>query len=83
MEGWTMAREQTKYEEQECEDGQCPDCGTKAEYRTCAICGRSKWIIDCGHMSQPRPIAGNGIAGTACSCEDCEEAAREKGAART
>ena len=53
--------------------GRCPRCGAAAEYRTCEVCGTSAWIIDCGHYSQPRPIAAS-QDGQRYLCEDCEGA---------
>jgi len=53
------------------EGGVCPDCGTRAEYRTCEVCGTSAWVIDCGHYPQPRPIAAS-QDGQRYLCEDCE-----------
>jgi hypothetical protein len=66
--------------ENEIEGGSCPECGTKAQLRTCDDCGETAWIIDCGHMSQPRPIAGgrsDGSEGHRTFCEDCAEIKNE------
>ena len=55
----------------------CPLCGQQSELRTCAGCGDTARIIDCGHMSQPRPIAPGGRYGGESSCDDCEAVADE------
>jgi len=55
-------------------DTDCADCTAIAVLRTCAGCGAEALITDCGHQSQPRPIAANGIYGTEPSCESCEDA---------
>jgi len=47
----------------------CPDCGEPAEYRTCADCGKSGWVIDCGHYAQPRPLSAD--ASGSIVCDDC------------
>jgi hypothetical protein len=63
-------------ENYEIEGGSCPECGTQAQLRTCDDCGETAWIIDCGHMSQPRPIAGgrsDGSEGHRTFCTDCAE----------
>ena len=39
------------------DDVDCPSCGERAVLRTCHECGQSAMITDCGHESQPRPIA--------------------------
>ena len=38
-------------------DEACPDCGATRQERTCAGCGVSARLIDCGHYAQPRPIS--------------------------
>ncbi len=53
------------------ESGQCPQCEEKAELRTCAECGKSAWIIDCGHFSQPRPISTDDQSPFNHICDDC------------
>lgn len=50
----------------------CPDCGEAREYRTCADCGTTAWVIDCGHYAQPAEIAASAHAGGEDVCEDCE-----------
>lgn len=55
-------------------DTDCADCTAIAVLRTCAGCGAEAMITDCGHQSQPRPIAANGVYGTEASCESCEDA---------
>jgi hypothetical protein len=59
----------------EVEGGSCPFCHTKADYRSCDICGKSAWIIDCGHYDQPRTISGDESETT---CGDCWAEKREK-----
>ena len=48
----------------------CSECGAKPRYITCDFCGRSGYITDCGHQSQPRPIAAT-EDGWRVICEDC------------
>jgi hypothetical protein len=62
---------------QEHEGGECPVCGTKAELRTCSVCGKKMWVIDCGHMGQPRPIAAGRTDGSETHKDFCEECAEE------
>ena len=65
-----------RWDEQEKEGGACPECGSPAELRTCSECGASAWIIDCGHYSQPRPIATgrkDGSEDYKLFCDDCAE----------
>ena len=38
-------------------DEACPECGAARQERTCAGCGVSARLIDCGHYDQPRPIS--------------------------
>ena len=38
-------------------DEQCNECAVAPERRICRACGQSAMITDCGHQSQPRPIA--------------------------
>ncbi len=59
-----------KYEHQEVAGGRCPDCGEPARLRTCHVCGKSLWLIDCGHYGQPRPISADDD-GTGDICDDC------------
>ena len=49
----------------------CKYCDEPARYRTCEVCGESAWIIDCGHYSQPRPIAADEYGHDI--CDDCNE----------
>lgn len=54
--------------------GKCPQCGERAKLRKCSVCGKERWIVDCGHMDQPRPIAAGRIDGSESYkdfCEDC------------
>src|ERR1039457_7290098 len=70
----------------EIEGGSCPECGATAQLRTCDDCGETAWIIDCGHMSQPRPIAGgrsDGSEGHRTFCEECAEIKTEVAPAPT
>lgn len=56
-----------------CADVDCDGCGARAERRTCADCGATGTVTDCGHMAQPRPIAGSEIGGDPV-CTFCEDA---------
>ena len=47
----------------------CHHCGQRAELRTCVDCYARARVIDCGHKSQPRPIAAD-IDGES-RCEEC------------
>lgn len=49
----------------------CPDCGAVAELKICEVCGVQAWIIDCGHYTQPRPLAADEYGHI--MCEDCYE----------
>ena len=52
----------------------CPDCGEPRKERQCSACGVIGLVVDCGHMSQPRPIASgkeNGCNMHQDYCEDC------------
>ena len=58
----------------EAEGTKCPHCGEPAKWRVCSECGKGAWIIDCGHMDQPRPIAAGREDGSELYkdfCEDC------------
>ena len=59
---------------QEQEDGACPTCGTRAEFRECESCDASGWIIDCGHFAQPRPLAAAADGSGRCLCDECADA---------
>jgi hypothetical protein len=61
--------------EYEREGGACPHCGAPAELRTCVVCGRSAWVIDCGHYGQPRPIATGRVDGSDSAHYYCDECA--------
>lgn len=66
----------TDISEYEREGGACPHCDEPAVYRTCSACGRSAWVIDCGHYAQPRPISAgriDGSEGYKLFCDDCAE----------
>jgi hypothetical protein len=40
----------------------CDICGVHGETRMCGYCGRTEYVIDCGHHAQPAPIAyGDGV----------------------
>jgi hypothetical protein len=52
-------------------DSTCAACGVEPKLRTCDRCGVSAMITDCGHRSQPRPIAA---AGVDMLCDACAEA---------
>lgn len=62
----------TSYTEYEHENGACPDCGEPARRRTCAGCGFSAMVIDCGHMPQPRPISAGLYDGSRLDSDFCE-----------
>lgn len=67
-------------ENYEKEGGACPICGTRAELRTCSVCGKKQWTIDCGHYDQPRPLAPGRKDGSDMNntfCEDCAENIQE------
>jgi len=59
------------------DDTTCPHCDAEPTQRTCRGCGAAALITDCGHQDQPRPIAGNGIYGQDCSCDECEQQAED------
>jgi len=58
--------------------GRCPHCGTEAEWRTCSECGRSAWIVDCGCLAQPRPIAAGRADGTDTEHWYCDQCAAKE-----
>ncbi len=61
---------------EEHEGGKCPHCGTEAAWRECDTCGTAAWVIDCGHYTQPRPIAPGRVDGSELHrlfCEDCAD----------
>jgi len=51
----------------------CDICGVAREERTCADCGETASVIDCGHHVQPAEIAASKYGGDPV-CEDCEPA---------
>lgn len=55
-----------------CNDEQCAQCGAEPRLRKCWGCGVEGYVTDCGHQSQPRQIAPNGIFGGDNSCDECE-----------
>lgn len=60
------------------DDDDCNICEVTARKLTCERCGTSARITDCGHHSQPRPIAGgdaDGHQGHKTYCADCAEVA--------
>ena len=60
--------------------GACPICGTAIQHRVCADCGAEGYILDCGHESQPRPIAAGMADGSDlhhCYCADCADAVED------
>lgn len=70
------AEPMTSYAVHEHEGGRCPDCHEPAKYRTCSTCGKSSYVIDCGHMPQPRPISAGRVDASQMHrdfCEDCAE----------
>jgi hypothetical protein len=63
-----------------CRDTDCTHCGETARRLVCADCGAEAIVTNCGHKSQPRPIAGSAWNGQpVCGpCEDArDEAAKE------
>ena len=59
-------------------DGYCEDCGVAATLRTCDDCGYQMYVLNCGHMPQPTPIAAGLADGSDLHhdyCEDCAEIA--------
>lgn len=60
-----------------CHDTDCTLCGARAEHRTCADCGATGIVTDCGHKAQPRPIAGSERNGEPV-CGECEDARRRE-----
>ena len=46
--------------------------------RECSRCGLKAWIIDCGHMQQPRPIASGMADGSQLHLDFCEDCAHEE-----
>ena len=50
-------REDLETSEQDHEGGRCPHCAAPARRVECDNCGGWAWLVDCGHESQPRPIA--------------------------
>lgn len=63
--------------EYEYNGGVCPACGERAVLRTCSVCGEQRWTIDCGHYSQPRPIAAGRANGSELHNDFCEDCAQE------
>lgn len=55
------------------QDESCDACGVRAESRTCADCGATAMVIDCGHHAQPAEIAASARDGRPV-CADCEAA---------
>jgi membrane protease subunit (stomatin/prohibitin family) len=58
-----------------CVDSDCEQCEKKAELWTCHSCGVQGMITNCGHQSQPRPIASGRSDGSALHLSFCEECA--------
>lgn len=67
-----QAKPLTSYAVHEHEGGFCPDCLEPARYRTCSSCGRAGYIIDCGHMPQPRPISAGMYDGSQLDRDFCD-----------
>jgi len=55
--------------------GYCATCDEPARERTCRMCGRTMWILDCGHMPQPTPIAAGRADGSDLHHDYCDECA--------
>lgn len=56
-------------------DSACDQCHATPQQRTCADCGVSGWVTDCGHMGQPRPIAAGRVDGAESHKDFCENCA--------
>jgi hypothetical protein len=71
----TMSQHRTDLEtsEQDHEGGRCPHCEAAARRVTCDTCGDWAWLVDCGHESQPRPIAA---LDHRTYCDECAAATR-------
>ena len=60
------------------EGERCLSCKEQSIQRECDDCGRSGYVIDCGHYAQPRPLSTSLYGGIFdVTCEDCEEKRRE------
>jgi hypothetical protein len=61
-----------------CDDVDCaaPGCDTAAKLRRCVGCGSTGMVTDCGHRSQPRPIAADERTGESV-CDACAELRRQ------
>ena len=57
-------------------DDPCADCGAAPEARTCCACGALAVLTDCGHQTQPRPIAAGRADGSDMGRTYCETCAR-------
>lgn len=53
------------------DESPCEQCGETARLISCDDCDAESWVMNCGHMQQPRPIAGDGSHTV---CGDCYEA---------
>ena len=52
----------------------CPHCDVARETRTCADCGATADVIDCGHYEQPAEIAASAYTPHDHVCAECETA---------
>lgn len=57
-------------------DTDCRICHIRAQERTCADCGLTMTLTDCGHYTQPRPIAAGRADGTEAWRDYCTACAR-------
>lgn len=55
----------------------CEHCGETARLISCDECGREGWVLNCGHMAQPRPIAADGSHTVCTDCCDSMNATAE------
>lgn len=60
----------------EIEGGSCPQCSEPARLLKCSSCEEEAWIINCGHMDQPRPIAAGTFKGTRMNQLFCKQCAK-------
>lgn len=57
-------------------DEPCKWCAAQPHKRTCADCNATADITDCGHMSQPRPIAADERGDDL--CDECYAARHQR-----
>lgn len=57
-------------------EGRCGECRADVTLMQCVACGVKGYILDCGHLNQPRPIAAGRSDGSELwhtFCADCAE----------